>query len=886
MKVIRSPRSNLSKLRTRLPQPARRFVPALEQLEGRFLPSTLIQLDSSGSGFRAGIINPATFRAGIIIPPTPDAFDFTATVPGRILVLMQAEQQGMQSLLTGASGTTFSDETFLPSQLRGARDHLVQFNNVAAGEVFHLSAGVPYDPTKPPPVVGAYQLYISTKSTDFSATTPHMISLDSSGLGVQLGTIETPGEADLFAFTASVTGQALVRVDGGAISSQELRIDTIPGQTYGIRVSDAGNNTGPYVLTVIADDATVHDFDLSKTSTLSGTFKFADDVDSFRFTATQDGVMTLTMQNQPGSDDISTLQCALSVSGATGPFDVDISPPRRSFNDTPANDRIVQFEVVKGRQYTIRASGANGSIGSYLLSLSLAVDDFSERDPLDDDDGHVTSLDLSSGAATQTGSIEVPGDQDSFQFTATLPPGVSDGNVVVALMPKGSSPGEPGTNMQGLLTFPATTPIVKGKVIPPFPAKPFSGPLEHSSGAGWMETTRDYFAAIQVKSGETYEFFVSADDNTFGDYTLALTTYTSGAMPTFTTRSDGNPLPSPPPNLGFQAERKLTFNFSTANPSLRIEDVQPFQLEIVPAPPTSPTNTRLAAFTLPSSNTSTPSSNTSTSPATGTPATVTVPSGQATGASNSLIATLLTVAARDNSAQSTDKAVAAGLGPSDAASTLLATLLVGLVAPTSEVNSHIESARTENDPNTNLLIRGTVFHDLDGDGRQAAHEPGVPGETVLLEVQKDGRYVVVNTATTDAKGAYVFTNVKPGDYRVRWVTAAGSGSDPTTSTSYTVKVTRDSKPRTFNFGKVGKRGATRTDRGQRYHCRVVDGVVPLQQTAVLEELNRVEDWDEVGGAASDWWSGLLAPIATLAVARIQWDIPAIERRSRKTRMSV
>jgi hypothetical protein len=824
----------------------------------------LIQLNSSGSGFSAGTLtNPAT----------PAEFDFRATVSGKISVLMYAEQQGMQSLLTGASGTTLSDGVFVASQLAGARDHLVQINNVVAGEELHLNAGVFYDPTKPFLVypVGAYRLYISTESTDFSARAPHMIPLDRSGLGVQLGTIEAPGDADLFAFTASVTGRAFVRVDGAAISGQELRIDTVPGKTYGIMVSDAGNHTGPYVLTInsIADDfpdATVYTFDPSKTPTLSGTINYADDVDVFRFTATQSGVVTLKMQNQFGSDDVSTLRCALSVSGATVGYDV--SPPRRSFDDDPANDRIVQFTVVKGRQYTIRASGADGSIGSYRLSLAWAVDDFSATAP------HVISLDAS-GAATQTGRIDAPGDKDVFQFTAPV-----SGYVIVALMPEGSSragnpytgPWAPGTNMQGLLTF--SEPIVSGVVVPAFgPA--YLGPLEAFSGAGWLETTRDHFAAIQVTAGQTYEFAVSADENTIGAYTVALATYNSDAVATFTTKSNGNPFPAPVHDLGVSGQRSLTFDFSKGPPSLTINEGYIAPVAETPPTTTDSTNTRLAAFTLPSTNTTTP------------PATVTVPSSQSTATSNSLFTTLLSVAARDNSVGPRDNTVAAGLGESDGASTLLTTLLVTFVLP--GVNSH--TAPGGDDPNADPLIRGTVFDDLDGDGQQAAHEPGVAGETVLLESRQGGRYVVVNTATTDARGAFAFPDVQPGDYRVRLVTEAGPGSAHTTPTSHTVKVFSDSKPRAFNFGKASKRGTTRNDRDQPSHCWVVDNVVPPLENAHFDEVDRVfRDWDEVGGTApiledverdgpaSDCWFCLLPPIAFLGIASTHRDIPAIERR--------
>jgi hypothetical protein len=838
----------------------RRFVPALEHLEWRVLPSTVIPLDSSGSGFAA-----STLLA-------PAAFDFTATVPGTISVLMHAEQPGMQSQLTAASGTTITDQTFVPSQVAGSRDDLVQFTNVKAGEVFHLSAGLASGS-----VAGAYQLYISTEPTDFSATTPHMISLDSSGLGVQLGTIETPGDADLFAFTAAVTGQATVRVDGGAISSQEVRLDTISGQTYGLLVSDADNHTGPYVLTVdlIANDI---DWDLSKTSTLPGTINFPDDVNNFRFTATQSGLVTLKMQNQPESDDNSTLHCALSVSGATETY--SISPPRDSVSGSLGNDRIVQFEVVKGHQYTIQASGANGTIGSYRLSLSMAVDDSSATVP------HVISLDTSTGAGSQTGTIEFPGDKNLFQFTAT-----ADGYVVVALRPEGSSregnlnngPWEPGTNMQGLLSFPAATPIVQGVVVSPFAAA-FSGPLKAFSFTGLGEATRDDFAAIQVTKGDTYEFFVSTDGNTIGDYTLALATYPSGAMATFVTTSD----------IG---EQSLTFDFSTATPSLTIKGPPPAVSPVTDTSPpaTTPTNTRLAAFTLPSSNTTTPPStvavpsgqSTGTAMVPGGPSTgaATVPSGQSTGASNTLIATLLTVAARDNSqvvpgGQSTGVETVSS-GQSTGAVTFLTSLLSGLVA----------LGPGGYDLDTDPLIRGTVFDDLHGGGRQSDNEPGLAGEKVLLEVHQGGQYVIVNTATTDARGAYAFPDVNPGDYRVRLVTEGGSGSDLATPTSHTVKVLSDSKPRTINFRKASKRGATRNDPGQPSNCLVVDDVIPPQENALFEEVDRVfRDLDEVGaaalipddverdGSARDRWFGLLAPIAILGIASIQSDIPAVERR--------
>src|SRR5262249_32083264 len=112
------------------------------------------------------------------------------------------------------------------------------------------------------------------------------------------------------------------------------------------------------------------------------------------------------------------------------------------------------------------------------------------------------------GAATQAGSLEVPGDQDRYRFTATV-----SGYMVVALIPQGAEKDgiawEPGTNLQGLLTFPST-PIVVGS-IDGQNVHLVNVPLEYFSGAGWLETSREQFVVIRVTAGDKYKFVVSAD---------------------------------------------------------------------------------------------------------------------------------------------------------------------------------------------------------------------------------------------------------------------------------------------------------------------------------------------------------------------------------------
>jgi uncharacterized repeat protein (TIGR01451 family) len=74
-----------------------------------------------------------------------------------------------------------------------------------------------------------------------------------------------------------------------------------------------------------------------------------------------------------------------------------------------------------------------------------------------------------------------------------------------------------------------------------------------------------------------------------------------------------------------------------------------------------------------------------------------------------------------------------------------------------------------------ISISGQVFNDLNGDGSLGAGEPGTQGRTVFLDT--NGNNILDNgesSQITGVSGVYSFTNLGPGNYRVREVIPAGS----------------------------------------------------------------------------------------------------------------
>ena len=95
---------------------------------------------------------------------------------------------------------------------------------------------------------------------------------------------------------------------------------------------------------------------------------------------------------------------------------------------------------------------------------------------------------------------------------------------------------------------------------------------------------------------------------------------------------------------------------------------------------------------------------------------------------------------------------------------LLAALAMAYILPTTQTQAG----------NPTRLMTATigdfVWRDLDSDGFQDAGEPGLANVYVELETPAGGW---VNAVFTDGNGAYSFTGVAPGSYKIKFANPGG-----------------------------------------------------------------------------------------------------------------
>ncbi len=100
---------------------------------------------------------------------------------------------------------------------------------------------------------------------------------------------------------------------------------------------------------------------------------------------------------------------------------------------------------------------------------------------------------------------------------------------------------------------------------------------------------------------------------------------------------------------------------------------------------------------------------------------------------------------------------------------------------------------------TPINVGNFVWDDLDGDGRQDAGEPGLPGVTVQL--WNSAKTQLLGTAVTNASGNYTLIAPTPGDYRVRFLLpSAGDQFSPKDTAAAGDTLDRDVNPSGLDLG--------------------------------------------------------------------------------------
>jgi formylmethanofuran dehydrogenase subunit C len=406
-----------------------RIAPYHDEAGGTLADAAPLTLGTDGSGSQPGSILAAEDR---------DYFRFVAPVTGGLTVtLAPADGSHLVPVLAlyDAAGNPVAY-----GGSSGGDPGSVAALQVVTGATYYIMAqgGDTVDPTTYAflPTTGAYRLTIAGYTSDFGTTpaTATAISLNPDGSGSQSGNLKVPGDVNYFKFVAPLTGGLTVNesplpgnpslyctltvfdASGNAFSGaftvgpgSQATLNVVAGQTY--YVEAAGSGTGGYQLTFspYVDDfgdteasAALITLNADGSGSQSGTLGIPGDVDFFKFVAPVTGGLTVNESALSGSSNLFTFVTVFDSAG-------------NAFAGVSAGGTSSQaaLDIVAGETYYVEASG--GGTGNYQLTFAPFVDDHGSTE--------ATAAHLAlnaSGSGSQSGTIEVPGDTDYFQFVAPL----------------------------------------------------------------------------------------------------------------------------------------------------------------------------------------------------------------------------------------------------------------------------------------------------------------------------------------------------------------------------------------------------------------------------------------------------------------------------------
>jgi hypothetical protein len=374
-----------------------------------------------------------------------DVFRVVARATGRLTARqVAAPGSGLDSFLEAY--TDRNERIASNNDAMGTRDGVVQFN-VTTGRVYILQAGAYGGFTASGPNIGQYTLRLivteptpdeevgDTFATAAMLALPPSMTLDVSGL------IDSPGDADVFQFTAPAEGTLAIRqvgVLGDGLDSflevfdgtsdliasnddttqavgRPVQVGVEEGQKYFVRAAGLGLSTGRYLLSFRPGTAAPPDegnafagarrvdfIGKPLTATAFGSIELAGDADMFRFVAPVAGPLMIRQE--------STADSGLDS------FLLVYDDQRRLIADNddtgPLADAAVVISVARDQVIYVRATSSarqpgplRHETGAYRLVVTSLADDFDEAR------ANVAEV-------PTAGTIEVPGDMDLFEFVA------------------------------------------------------------------------------------------------------------------------------------------------------------------------------------------------------------------------------------------------------------------------------------------------------------------------------------------------------------------------------------------------------------------------------------------------------------------------------------